>query len=195
MMSRIGAWWAQGPSSRIIIAILGIAALALLVRWQIAATIFSREVGFIPFDLQGRLNQGMLVIQVGAARGHALGRLYGSFVMTDIPVSVAIAFATVVFWRWLHLRAPNAVYGFLTAGGITLLPVAVAIVEMIEHRAIFALLQQRGRDGYADAVGLAITIHNGKLALAYLRDALTLVFIAITAVLALKRRGTRAPPG
>lgn len=192
MMERFNAWWALGPSPRGMMAILAVAAAALLVRWQVAATLFSRELGYVPFDLQERLNQGMLVIQVGAARGHALGRLYGAFVTADIPVSIVIAFATVAFWRWLHLRAPNAVYGFLTAGGIMLLPVAVALVELAEHRAMFGLLQQRGRDGYADAVGLAIAVHHGKLALAYLRDALTLVFIAATAVLALKRRGTGA---
>lgn len=194
MMPRVTAWWGRGPSPRIMALVLALAAVAFVVRWRIAAAMFSRELGFIPFDLQERLNQGMLVIQMGAARGHALGRLYGAFVMVDIPVSVVIAFAVVVFWRWLHLRAPNPAYRFLTAGGIMLLPVAVAAAEMIEHRAVFGLLQQRGRDGYADAVGLVIAVHNGKVALAYLRDALTLAFIAVTAILALKRRGTRAPP-
>ncbi len=194
MMARINAWWAHGPSQRGMAILLAAAAAALLMRWQVAARVFSYELGFIPFDLQDRLNQGMLVIQVGAARGHPLGRLYGAFVMADIPVSLVMAFVTVVFWRWLHLRAPNAVYGFLSAGGIMLLPVAVAGFEMAEHRAVFGLLQERGREGYADAVATVVAVHNVKMALAYLRDALTLIFAAATAVLALRRRSTRASP-
>ncbi len=192
MMSRINAWWALGPSPRSMMVLFAAAGAALLVRWQIAAVMFSRELGFVPFDLQDRLNQGMLVIQVGAARGHPLGALYGAFVTADLPVSLVVAFVTVAFWRWLHLRAPNPLCNFLTAGGIMLLPVAVAAFEMVEHRAVFSLLQQRGRDGYADAVGQVVAIHNVKTALLHVRDALTLIFIGIAGVLALRRRRTRA---
>jgi hypothetical protein len=110
-----------------------------------------------------------------------------------VPVSLVVALATVALWRWLHLKAPNRSYGFLTAGGVMLLPVTVAALEMFEHRAVFGLLQQRGQDGYAEAVESVVAIHNVKMAAAYLRDALTLVFVAVTAVLALWRRRVRAP--
>lgn len=193
MMRAVNAWWDRGPSFRSLMLVLAAAAAAFAVRWQAAAT-FSRELGFVPFDLQDRLNQGMLVIQVGAARGHSLGRLYGAFVAADVPVSLVVAFAAVVLWRWLHLKAPNRGYGLLTAGGVMLLPVAVAVLEMSEHRAVFGLLQQRGREGYADAVASVVAIHNVKMALAYLRDALTLIFVAVTAMLALWRRRGRASP-
>lgn len=172
--------------------VLAAAATAFAVRWQ-AAAMFSRELGFVPFDLQDRLNQGMLVIQVGASRGHPLGRLYGAFVTADVLVSLVVAFAAVVLWRWLHLKAPNRGYGFLTVGGVMLVPVTVAALEMFEHRAVFALLRQRGQDGYADAVASVVTIHNVKMALAYVRDGLTLIFVAVTAVLASWRRRRASP--
>ena len=191
---RLNAWWAQGPSRRGALLFLSALGGALAVRWLIAAAMFSHELGYLPFDLQGRLNQGMLVIQVGAARGHPLGRLYGAFVMTDIPVSLVIAFTTVVLWRWLHLRAPNPFFGFLTRGGIMLLPVAVAAFELAEHHAVLGLLQQRGREGYAGAVEFVVQVHNVKVVLGAVRDVLTLVFIAATAVLMLRRRETRASP-
>ena len=193
-MSRLNAWWAHGPSPRGVVLLLAALGIALLVRWQVAAPMFSHELGFLPFDLQERLNQGMLVIQMGAARGHPLGRLYGAFVMADIPVSLVIALATVVLWRWLHLRTPNPFYGFLASGGIMLVPVVVAAFELAEHRAVFSLLQQRGREGYAGAVEFVVQVHNVKVVLAYLQDVLTLVFIAVTAVLVLRRRRMRASP-
>lgn len=171
-----------------------VAGAALLVRWAVLAPMFSEVLGFVPFDLQPRLNRGMLVIQVGAARGYPLGRLYGAFVMTDIPISLVVAFVTVAFWRWLHVRAPNRVYAFLTAGGVMLLPVAAAMLEMSEHRAVFRLLQQRGRDAYADAIAFTVAVHNTKVAVADLRDAVTLSFVAATATLWLLRRKPKRAP-
>jgi hypothetical protein len=151
--------------------------------------------GFLPFDLQPRMNRGMLVIQIGAARGHPLGSLYGAFVTADIPVSLVLAFVTVVFWRWLHLRAPNRVYAFLNGGGIMLLPLAVAALEMSEHRAVFSLLHQRGAETYADAVAFTVAVHNVKAAVAGLCNAVTLAFIAATALMwTLRRRPAKASP-
>lgn len=190
MMDRVNAWWARGPSTRTLIILLVIAAAAEVVRWYVVAPLFAQELGFIPFDLQARLNQGMLVIQMGAARGHPLSRLYGAFVMSDIPISLVLAFATVAVWRWLHLKAPNRAYDLLAAGGIMLLPVAVAAVEMAEHRVVFDVLQNRGRAGYAEAVELLVTVHNVKMALAFMRDGATVVFVAATAILVFLRRKT-----
>ncbi len=194
MMARIAAWWASGPSHRTMAILLIGAAAALLARWAVAAPMFSQEMGFVPFDLQPRLNQGMLVIQLGAARGHPLGALYGAFVMADIPVSLVLAFVTVAFWRWLHVRTPNRVYAFLTAGGVMLLPIVAAMLEMTEHRAVFSLLYQRVGEAYADAIAFTVSVHNVKVAMADLRDAVTLSFMASTAVLALLRRKLKRAP-
>lgn len=188
MMARINSWWALGPSNRAMAIFLLAVGVALLVRWAVLAPMFSQEMGFVPFDLQPRLNRGMLVIQVGAARGHPLGALYGAFVMADIPISLVVAFVTVAFWRWLHVRTPNRVYAFLTAGGIMLLPLAAAALEMSEHRAVFSLLHQRGSGAYADALAFTVSVHNIKVAMADLRDAVTLMFVVSTAVLQLLRR-------
>jgi hypothetical protein len=188
MIARLSAWWASGPSTRTMMILLLVAAAALAVRWAILAPMFSHEMGFIPFDLQPRMNRGMLVIQVGAARGHPLGALYGAFVTADLPISLVLAFVTVAFWRWLHLRAPNRVYAFLTGGGIMLLPLAVAGFEMSEHRAFFSLLHQRGAETYADAIAFAVAVHNVKTAVTGLCNAVTLVFILVTAVMRVLNR-------
>ena len=190
MMGRINAWWARGPSARTLIILIALAAAAVVVRWYIVAPLFAQQLGFIPFDLQPRLNQGMLVIQMGAARGHPFNRLYGAFVMSDIPISLMLAFATVAVWRWLHLKTPNRAYDLLAAGGIMLLPVIVAAAEMVEHRVVFDLLQSRGREGYADAVELLVRVHNVKAALVFMRDGATVVFLAATGILVFLRRKT-----
>ena len=189
MIARLTSWWAHGPSTRGMSILLVIALLAVAVRWAVLAPMFSHELGFLPFDLQSRMNRGMLVIQLGAARGHPLGSLYGDFVMADIPLSLVLAFVTVAFWRWLHLRAPNRVYAFLTSGGIMLLPLAVAGLEMSEHRAVFGLLNQRGTATFADAVDFAVAVHNVKTAVAELCNAVTLIFILVTAVMRMLRSG------
>ena len=188
MMTRITLWWSTGPSTRTMAALLVLAGAAVLVRWEVLGRMFSGEMGFVPFDLQSRLNQGMLVIQLGAARGHPLGSLYGAFVMADIPISLVIAGITVVFWRWLHLLAPNRVFAFLNAGGIMLLPLAAAALEMLEHRAVFGLLHQRGSEAFPDAITFTISVHNIKVAIADIRDIVTLVFIAAAGLLRILRR-------
>jgi hypothetical protein len=188
VIARLSAWWASGPSTKTVTILLLVAAAVLALRWTVLAPMFSHEMGFIPFDLQPRMNRGMLVIQVGAARGHPLGALYGAFVTADLPISLVLAFVTVVFWRWLHLRAPNRVYAFLTGGGIMLLPLAVAGIEMSEHRAFFSLLHQRGTETYADAIAFAVAVHNVKAAVAGLCNAVTLSFILVTAVMQMLNR-------
>ena len=188
MITRLSAWWARGPSPRGMITVLMIGLAALAVRWAVLAPMFSHQMGFLPFDLQPGINRGMLVIQLGAARGRPLAPLYGAFVTADIPVSLVLAFVTVVFWRWLHLRAPNSVYAFLTSGGIMLLPPAVAALEMLEHRAVFSLLHQRGSETFADAVNFAVAAHAVSSAVADVCNGLSLIFIVVTAGLRFMRR-------
>ena len=189
MVARLTSWWASGPSTRGMVILLAFAFVAMAVRWAVLAPMFSHDLGFLPFDLQPRMNAGMLVIQLGAARGHQVGRLYGAFVTADIPVSLVQAFVTVVFWHWLHLRSPNRAYTFLTSGGILLLPLGVAALEMSEHRAVFGLLYQRGTETFAGAVDFAVAVHNVKTAAADVCNAVTLIFILVTAAMRVLRRG------
>jgi hypothetical protein len=179
-----------GATGRTVIMLMAASAIGLAVRAQVLAPMFHDDVGFIPLDLQHRLNPEMIVIQLGASPAR-LGLAYQRFALMDSVVTVITAAFVVTLWLWLFRNAPNRIFSFVQNGGILFVPLVAAAAELAEHVAICRLLDMQ-HDGYGSAIDLVVTLHATKSAFGIVRDLLTSGFVLVALVWLVRNR-RRAP--
>jgi hypothetical protein len=167
--------WRFGVNGKTVLILLVATLIALAARSYVLAPLFRDQVGFIPFDLQPRLNREMIVIQLGLAPARHVFD-YLRFALSDSVVSGITAAFTIMFWLWLFRVAPNRAFALLQNGGILLVPVVAAAIELVEHGAVYRLLTVAQRDDYVAAIDLLTTVHAAKAAAIVLRDVLTASF-------------------
>src|SRR3982750_2114771 len=89
-----------GANGRTVLILLIASLIALAARAYVLMPGFRDEVGFIPLDLQPRLNREMIVIQLGLGPARHVFD-YLRFAAGDTVVTAAMTAFTITFWLWL----------------------------------------------------------------------------------------------
>jgi hypothetical protein len=176
-----------GANGRTVLILLIASLIALAVRKYVLAPQFRDQMGFIPFDLQPRLNREMIVIQLGLAPARHVFA-YLRFAFSDAVVTAVTAAFTVALWLWLFRAAPNRAFALFQNGGVLLVPLVAAAAELSEHAAVYRLLTVAQREDYVAAIDFLTTMHSAKSAALVLRDLLTAGFAVVMLVRAAWRR-------
>src|SRR4051812_32223937 len=160
--------WRFGTNGRTVLILLMASLIALAARVYVLAPVFRDEVGFIPLDLQPRLNREMIVIQLGfGPTRHVFD--YLRFAIRDTVVTATMTAFTITFWLWLFRAVPNRAFALFQNGGMLLVPLIAAATELSEHVAVYRLLTVTERDDYIAAIDFLTTLHSGKSAALVLR--------------------------
>lgn len=184
----IAALWRNRIAGPHVAVFAGLALLGWVTRALVVAPAFHNATGFIPFDLQPHLNREMVIIQLGAIILGQFGAAYLWYALADTLIALLIAAFFIALWQWLFAKTPNWLFTFIGSGGIVLLPLAAAVLEIAEHAAIFRLLATFNGDESAALIDFTATLHNVKIAVVELRNGLTLVYLAIAGGLWVLRR-------
>jgi hypothetical protein len=171
----------RATSRGIALAALIVVVLTLIVRFALIPA-YRDITGFVPFDAHARLSRVMIGIELGAFPQGAATGVYIVFALVDIARAAAAAWLFVLAWRWLFEYFPARLSGFLSRGGILLVPVYVVALDIAAKVGFFRLLESGSVAAHTALVDFSVMAHRMGFALADARNYLTVGFILIAAI-------------
>ena len=178
----------QPPTGRTVLMLFVLAAAGVLLRTVVLAALFRSAVGFVPFDIQPRLNREMVVIQLGAMPVDRALLPYALFALGDVVVAIVIALFITALWSWMFRKAPNRVFAVVAGGGILIFPAIAALMEIAEHILVFRLIANGNGAALARLADLTVMLHGLKNAFVDARVGLTVAFGLIALIVLWRRR-------
>jgi len=138
--------------------------------------------GFVPFDVHMRLTRVMIGIELGAFPQGAATGIYIAFALVDAVRAAATAWLFVLLWRWLFEYFPARLSGFLSRGGIRLVPVYVVGLDIVAKMGFYRVLEGGSMATQVSLVDFSVMAHRMGFALADARNYLTVGFTLIAAI-------------
>ena len=157
------------------------------------APMYRAATGFLPFDLQRPLSHFMIGIELGAFDKGAALEIYTAFATIDVALMLAKAAAITLLWLWLFEKAPQRLFNFLKRGGVAMVPSYVVILDGAAKAGFHRLLQGLSGEALTETIEFCATIHRLQLAVADIRNGLTVLFIALAGVKLFFGTGAAAP--
>jgi len=170
------------------------ALLVVLVQHTLLIPHFQAATTFIPFDAQFPLTRHMIAIQLGAYEANARAA-YFPFLLVDVLLAFASAWALMLLWAWLFAQHRTAAFAFFERGAVLLVPVYTLLCDIAEDVAFARLVGGLSGESYVATIKFAVTIHGIRGALLDVQVILTVLFVILFALAAGKQEQTGALRG
>ena len=173
-------------SSRAVMWVAAIAALAQVLQKFVAEPFFESVTGFRPLDTQFPLSPVGIVIQLGAYDENAFGA-YIAFSVSEFISAVSTGVFFLFLWRWMFSNFPNQIFGILKAGGILITPFLAPVCDIVENAGFVRLILGVSEAAYDSTLEFCIFIHRLKYTFQDFRLYLTLFFIGLLSISWMRR--------